>query len=93
MTTLEIETQNSPPWGLGSISSKSGNANDYMYDDTAGAETYAYVVDTGIRITHNEFDGGRAEWGFNAVNNDNNDNNGHGTCVSLSSFLGFSTPC
>jgi subtilisin family serine protease len=80
MTTLEIETQASSPWGLGSLSSKSGTASSYLYDSTAGTDTYNYVVDTGIRITHQEF-GGRAEWGYNAVNSDNNDNAGHGTYV------------
>jgi oryzin len=39
-------------------------------------------TDTGIRLTHNEFEG-RAVFGFNAVNDsdnaDNADNEGHGT--------------
>jgi subtilisin family serine protease len=42
---------------------------------------YNYIVDTGVRTTHTEFEG-RAVWGYNAVNDDNNDNAGHGTCVS-----------
>lgn len=81
MSTLEIETQAPSPWGLGSISSKTGTALDYMYDETAGAETFSYVVDTGIRLTHEEFEG-RAVWGYNAVNNVSTDNAGHGTHVA-----------
>ena len=42
---------------------------------------YNYVVDTGVRITHNEFQG-RATWGTNIVNDNDSDNAGHGTHVS-----------
>jgi hypothetical protein len=36
-------------------------------------------TDTGIRLTHNEFEG-RAVWGFNAVSGTTDtDNEGHGT--------------
>jgi subtilisin family serine protease len=78
MHTMALTTQNSAPWGLGSISSRTRGASSYIYDSTAGRGTYSYVVDTGIRITHRDF-GGRATWGFNAVNNLNTDNFGHGT--------------
>jgi subtilisin family serine protease len=88
MTTLDMETQTAAPWGLGSISSKSGTASSYIYDTTAGSGTYSYVVDTGVRATHQEF-GGRVTWGFNAVNSDNNDNAGHGTHVA--GIMGGST--
>lgn len=80
MTTLDIVEESESPWGLGSISAKSGKADSYLYDETAGAGMFAYVVDTGIRLTHQEF-GGRAVWGYNAVNNVNTDNAGHGTYV------------
>lgn len=37
------------------------------------------ISDTGIRLTHNEFEG-RAAWGFNAVSGSaNTDSEGHGT--------------
>jgi subtilisin family serine protease len=81
MYTTALVTQNSAPWGLGSISSRTRAASSYIYDSTAGAGTYSYVIDTGIRISHNDF-GGRATWGFNAVNTNNNDNLGHGTHVA-----------
>ncbi|KAF2009518.1 oryzin precursor [Aaosphaeria arxii CBS 175.79] len=81
MTTLDLTTQSSAPWGLGSISSKSGTASDYVFDESAGEGTYSYVIDTGIRTTHQEFEG-RASFGFNAVNTVDTDNAGHGTHVS-----------
>lgn len=97
MSTLDLEPnhgtqKNSPwhttlteqpaaPWNLGSISSSNGSAPTYIYDSSAGTGTYAYVVDTGIRLTHQEFSG-RAEWGYNAVNDVDADNAGHGTHVA-----------
>jgi hypothetical protein len=44
-------TQSSPPWGLARISHRSGTAS-YVYDNTAGAGTCAYIVDTGIYVAH-----------------------------------------
>ncbi|KAH7119750.1 subtilisin-like protease-like protein [Dendryphion nanum] len=81
MTTLDLQTQGSAPWGLGSISAKTGKSSNYVYDSTGGEGTYSYVIDTGIRITHNEFEG-RATFGYNAVNDINTDNAGHGTHVA-----------
>ncbi|RPA95409.1 alkaline proteinase [Choiromyces venosus 120613-1] len=60
---------------------KSGAGSNYVYDTSGGAGVYAYVVDTGIYISHSDF-GGRATWGYNAVNTSNTDRNGHGTHVS-----------
>jgi subtilisin family serine protease len=54
---------------------------DYHYPDGAGAGVTVYVIDTGIHITHTDF-GGRASWGFNAVDSNNADCNGHGTHVA-----------
>ncbi|KAF2993013.1 hypothetical protein E8E13_000713 [Curvularia kusanoi] len=81
MTTNAFVTQSNAPWGLGSISSRTRGASSYIYDDTAGQGTFSYVVDTGIRLSHQDF-GGRAVFGYNAVGGDNNDNQGHGTHVA-----------
>lgn len=82
MTTTALVTQSSAPWGLGSISSRTRGASGYIYDDTAGRGTFSYIVDTGIRLTHQDFTG-RAVFGYNAVSgSDNNDNQGHGTHVA-----------
>ena len=49
----------------------------------AGDGVTAYVIDTGVRISHKDF-GGRASYGFNAVDNNDkaDDGNGHGTHVA-----------
>ncbi len=56
--------------------------NTYNYNNDGGGVS-AYVIDTGIRITHTEF-GGRATHGFDAVNDgyNGNDCHGHGTHVA-----------
>ncbi|HET9381788.1 MAG TPA: S8 family serine peptidase [Streptomyces sp.] len=78
-------TQDDPPsWGLDRID-QADTAGDgaYTYPDTAGEGVTAYVIDTGVRITHQDFEG-RATHGFDAVDNDDSadDGNGHGTHVA-----------
>ncbi|MFD5627198.1 S8 family serine peptidase [Streptomyces sp. NPDC127072] len=78
-------TQPSPPsWGLDRIDQKTLPLNNsYTYPDSAGTGVTAYIIDTGVRITHGDF-GGRASYGYDAVDNDNTaqDGNGHGTHVA-----------
>ncbi|MFD3930293.1 S8 family serine peptidase [Streptomyces sp. NPDC058614] len=78
-------TQPSPPsWGLDRIDQKTLPLNSsYTYPDSAGTGVTAYIIDTGVRITHSDF-GGRASYGYDAVDNDNTaqDGNGHGTHVA-----------
>ncbi|MEU3933644.1 S8 family peptidase [Streptomyces sp. NPDC029044] len=78
-------TQPSPPsWGLDRIDQKSLPLNSsYTYPDSAGEGVTAYVIDTGVRISHGDF-GGRASYGYDAVDNDNTaqDGHGHGTHVA-----------
>ncbi|GAB2724749.1 S8 family peptidase [Streptomyces bullii] len=78
-------TQPSPPsWGLDRIDQKNLPLNSsYTYPDSAGQGVTAYVIDTGVRITHSDF-GGRASYGYDAVDNDNTaqDGHGHGTHVA-----------
>ncbi|GAA2965328.1 S8 family peptidase [Streptomyces enissocaesilis] len=78
-------TQDDPPsWGIDRID-QPGTAGDgkYTYPDGAGEGVTAYVIDTGVRITHKDFEG-RAAHGFDAVDNDDSadDGNGHGTHVA-----------
>ncbi|MFB7393306.1 S8 family serine peptidase [Streptomyces sp. NPDC056191] len=78
-------TQPSPPsWGLDRIDQKALPLNQsYTYPDTAGQGVTAYIIDTGVRITHSDF-GGRASYGYDAIDNDNTaqDGHGHGTHVA-----------
>lgn len=78
-------TQDNPPsWGLDRLD-QADTAGDskYTYPDGAGEGVTAYVIDTGVRISHKDFEG-RAASGFDAVDNDNDasDGNGHGTHVA-----------
>ncbi|WP_405388825.1 S8 family peptidase [Streptomyces sp. NBC_01102] len=78
-------TQPSPPsWGLDRIDQTALPLNNsYTYPDKAGEGVTAYIIDTGVRISHSDF-GGRASNGYDAVDNDNvaQDGNGHGTHVA-----------
>ncbi|MET7716549.1 S8 family peptidase [Streptomyces sp. NPDC005407] len=78
-------TQDNPPsWGLDRID-QADTAGDkkYTYPDSAGEGVTAFVIDTGVRISHKDFEG-RAAHGFDAVDNDDSadDGNGHGTHVA-----------
>ncbi|KAF5963173.1 alkaline protease (oryzin) [Fusarium bulbicola] len=57
-------TQQSPPWGLSAISNANPPSSkaSYSYDSTAGAGTFVYVLDSGIYLEHEEFQG-RAVFG------------------------------
>ncbi|MFI8007501.1 S8 family peptidase [Streptomyces sp. NPDC086010] len=78
-------TQDNPPsWGLDRIDqAETAGDGAYTYPDAAGDGVTAYVIDTGVRVTHTDF-GGRATSGFDAVDNDDDadDGNGHGTHVA-----------
>lgn len=72
-----------PSWGLDRIDQHLLPLNSTYNYNNDGTGVSAYVIDTGIRITHSEF-GGRAAHGFDAVNDGNNGNDchGHGTHVA-----------
>ncbi|KAL4999744.1 subtilisin-like protein [Aspergillus recurvatus] len=76
-----LTSQEGAPWGLGAISHQGESSTTYIYDTSAGEDTYAYVVDTGINVNHEEF-GGRASLAYNAVGGQHVDSVGHGTHVA-----------
>lgn len=76
-------TQNNATWGLDRIDQTNLPLNNTYNYDSNGSGVNAYVIDTGVRITHNEF-GSRGRSGYTAINDGNgtNDCQGHGTHVA-----------
>lgn len=70
-------------WGLDRIDQQSLPLNSNYYYDFDGSGVTAYVIDTGVRVSHNEF-GNRASHGYDFIDNDADatDCNGHGTHVA-----------
>ncbi|MFC5101767.1 S8 family serine peptidase [Kibdelosporangium philippinense] len=80
--TKQDSQSNPPSWGLDRVDQRQvGRDGRYVFDGSASNVT-AYVLDSGIRISHATF-GGRARWGVNTVGDGiDTDCNGHGTHVA-----------
>ena len=74
-------------WGLDRLDQRELPLDNLCtpFTDNGGEGVKAFIIDTGININHTDF-GGRAEYGFNAFEDDpdetNEDGNGHGTHVA-----------
>ncbi|MBG0564980.1 S8 family peptidase [Actinoplanes sp. NEAU-A11] len=77
------DTQTNPPsYGLDRIDQRNRPLNQAYNFNTTAANVRAYIIDTGIRTTHQDF-GGRASSGFDAIDGGAADDcNGHGTHVA-----------
>ena len=77
------DTQANPPsWGLDRVDQRQlPLSGTYAHGSAAGVT--AYVLDSGVRITHADF-GGRASYGWDTIDNDAvaSDCHGHGTHVA-----------
>jgi subtilisin family serine protease len=76
-------TQTGATWGLDRVDQRNLPLNSsYVYNTTA-AGVHAYIIDTGVLVTHSQFSA-RMGSGFDAVTSGGNGNdcNGHGTHVA-----------
>jgi subtilisin family serine protease len=76
-------TQTNATWGIDRIDQRDlPLSGTYTYEAT-GAGVRSYIIDTGIRNSHQDF-GGRASSGYTAINDGRgtDDCNGHGTHVA-----------
>ncbi len=83
MVHAQVFVQTSPPsWALDRIDQRSLPLDQRYHYPSLANTVRAYVIDTGLRLTHQEF-GGRAVLGVDTVGDGQNGNdcNGHGTAV------------
>ncbi|MCT2592648.1 S8 family peptidase [Streptomyces sp. N2-109] len=76
-------TQADPTWGIDRVDQRDLPLSDSYTYDTDASNVTAYVVDSGVRLSHSEF-GGRVKSGHDFVDDDATaqDCHGHGTHVA-----------
>ncbi len=75
------DVQTGATWGLDRIDQRSRTLDGLYHYAATGAGVTAYVVDTGILLSHTEFEG-RASTGYNFRPDLGDECNGHGTHVA-----------
>eukprot|EP01138_Halocafeteria_seosinensis_P011985 gb/GECG01012248.1/.p1 GENE.gb/GECG01012248.1/~~gb/GECG01012248.1/.p1 ORF type:complete len:645 (+),score=61.19 gb/GECG01012248.1/:1-1935(+) len=81
-STRNVTTDSTEYWNLDRIDQRTDAELDGHYSYTyTGEGINAYIIDSGIRLTHNEFDGNRIRL-VDFIEDGNDDCNGHGTHVA-----------
>ncbi|HYV43719.1 MAG TPA: S8 family peptidase [Myxococcaceae bacterium] len=77
------DTETKATWGIDRIDQRDLPLDQTYNYNASGKGVHAYIIDTGIRISHQDF-GGRADVAFDAQNDGKNgiDCHGHGTHVA-----------
>jgi subtilisin family serine protease len=73
-------TQSNATWGLDRTDQPALPLNGTFTYTNTGSGVSAYIIDTGLLYTHNDF-GNRASFGYDAFGGNGSDCNGHGTHV------------
>jgi cerevisin len=94
-----IKTQTDAPWSLDRLSHKdrlnaTADANslgyEYKFDDKAGTGVDIYIIDTGVRVTHDEFEGRAIFATTFGPGTPDQDLHGHGThCAGIAASRAF----
>ena len=79
-TVQAAGTQSPAPWWLDRLDQRTATLDNSFSWSNSGAGVTVYILDTGILISHPDFEG-RASYGYDFVNNTStaDDCNGHGT--------------
>ncbi len=76
-----VGDQSNPTWGIDRVDQRLLPLDNNYHWEYDGTGVTAFIMDTGIRTTHNDF-GGRASWGIDCTGEGQSDGHGHGTHVA-----------
>lgn len=79
--------QNPPSWGLDRVDQRDLPLDNAYTYATKADNVSAFIIDTGVRASHATFEG-RAAGGFDAIDNDNDPNDGHGHGTHVAGTVG-----